>query len=179
MGHKLNPKPPNKSRFATRLRPISRSINSRIAVTRWLIIGKFVSYDLERIKTVLSRRYPGKSGIQGSEYRPTSDLSMVMIARAYLNAAETALQQAEGDRRISEDRFQKVFRSSPVSLPSQPTKKQLERGGPIRLSTTMCLSDGYPKTSGFADASRSNDGNSSRHLLGTGDVRPQLLDQRL
>lgn len=31
-----------------------------------------------------------------------------------LNAAETALQQAEGDRRISEDRFQKVFRSSPV-----------------------------------------------------------------
>ena len=31
-----------------------------------------------------------------------------------LNAAEKALQQAEGDRRISEDRFQKVFRSSPV-----------------------------------------------------------------
>jgi PAS domain S-box-containing protein len=31
-----------------------------------------------------------------------------------LNAAETALQQAEGDRRISEDRFQKIFRSSPV-----------------------------------------------------------------
>ena len=31
-----------------------------------------------------------------------------------LKAAETALQQAQGDRRISEDRFQKVFRSSPV-----------------------------------------------------------------
>lgn len=31
-----------------------------------------------------------------------------------LKVAETALQQAQGDRRISEDRFQKVFRSSPV-----------------------------------------------------------------
>ena len=33
---------------------------------------------------------------------------------ADLKVAETALQQAKGDRRISEDRFQKVFRSSPV-----------------------------------------------------------------
>ena len=33
---------------------------------------------------------------------------------ADLKATETALQQAKGDRRISEDRFQKVFRSSPV-----------------------------------------------------------------
>ena len=31
-----------------------------------------------------------------------------------LRAAETALQEAEGSRRISEDRFQKVFRLSPV-----------------------------------------------------------------
>lgn len=31
-----------------------------------------------------------------------------------LKAAEIALHQAKGDRRISEDRFQKVFRSSPV-----------------------------------------------------------------
>jgi PAS domain S-box-containing protein len=31
-----------------------------------------------------------------------------------LNAAETALLQAQADRKISEDRFQKVFRSNPV-----------------------------------------------------------------
>ena len=40
-----------------------------------------------------------------------------------LRAAETALQQAEGSRRISEDRFQKVFRSSPVPLASTTYKE--------------------------------------------------------
>jgi len=33
-----------------------------------------------------------------------------------LNAAETELTRAKGEQRISEDRFQKVFRSSPVSF---------------------------------------------------------------
>lgn len=68
---------------------------------------------------------PTAAAIQNARLYARADIygSELEKRLADLRQAETALEQSEESRRISEEKLQKVFRSSPIPFPSRPSTK--------------------------------------------------------
>jgi len=74
------------------------------------------SYTQEHLRRVELLAIPAAAAIQNARLYQTAQIYGEELEKrlADLKRAETALAQAQGDRQVSEEKFQKVFRSSPI-----------------------------------------------------------------
>lgn len=91
---------------------------------------------------------PAAAAIQNARLFARSDIYASELEKRLidLREAETALRQAQGDRKVSDDKFQKVFRCSPIPF----SITTLNEGRFVDVNAAFERRYGYPRESCLA-----------------------------